>query len=37
MHDFVRNGKSAGTIAEVLCYYLNWSHVRSQPLPALLA
>jgi len=37
MHDFVRNGKSASTIAEVLCYYLNWSHVRSQPLPALLA
>lgn len=37
MHDFVRNGKSASTIAEVLCYYLNWSHVRAQPLPALLA
>jgi predicted glutamine amidotransferase len=25
MHDFLRDGRSAGIVAEVMCYYLEWS------------
>ena len=25
MHDFLRDGRSAGVVAEVMCYYLEWS------------
>lgn len=39
MHDFLRDGRAAGIVAEVICYYLNWDHkpAKSIILPALLA
>jgi hypothetical protein len=38
LHDFVRNGKSAGIIADVICYYFDWTPKQSQRLllPAML-
>lgn len=38
LHDFVMNGKSAGIIADVICYYFDWTPKQSQRLllPAML-
>jgi len=40
LHDFVRNGKSASVVAEVMCYYIEWYAKMEAPtrplLPAML-
>jgi len=40
LHDFVRDGKSASLVAEVMCFYINWYAKMEEPtrplLPAML-
>ena len=40
LHDFVRDGKSAALVAEVMCYYIEWYRKMEEPtrplLPAML-
>ena len=35
LHDFVRDGKSASVVAEVMCYYMEWYAKTSAPTPLL--
>ena len=35
LHDFVRDGKSAPLVAEVMCYYIEWYRKTVAPVPML--
>lgn len=36
LHDFVRDGKSASVVAEVMCYYIDWYPKMEEPVRPLL-